>query len=152
VLNLLEELKQAFGLTYIFISHDLHVIRHVCDRVLVMYLGQVVELGPVDEVFASPRHPYTRALIRSVPSGDPEARMAQAPLSGDPPNPIDPPSGCRFHPRCPEAQDACAQQAPRFIVNREGHGAACLRWLPASVPSAPPSPRQGAERVEVAHG
>jgi len=132
VLNLLEDLKQDFGLTYLFISHDLHVVRYVSDRVLVMYLGQVVEVGPAEQVFDAPRHPYTRALLQSMPSSDPLRRTTEAPLSGDPPNPIDPPSGCRFHTRCAFAQAVCSQQMPKFVEPVPGHGVACLRWQPES--------------------
>src|SRR6266536_1131843 len=101
VLNLLADLKREFGLTYLFISHDLNVVRYISDRVLVMYLGEVVELGPVDKVWDEPAHPYTRALLAAMPSSDPDNRTETPPISGDPPNPIDPPSGCRFHTRCP---------------------------------------------------
>jgi peptide/nickel transport system ATP-binding protein len=132
VLNLLEDLKRDFGLTYLFISHDLHVVRYVSDRVLVMYLGQVVEVGPADQVFDAPRHPYTRALLQSMPSTDPLQRTTEAPLSGDPPNPIDPPPGCRFHTRCAYAQPVCGQQQPIFVQPAPGHGVACLRWQPES--------------------
>jgi len=132
VLNLLEDLKRDFGLTYLFISHDLHVVRYVSDRVLVMYLGQVVEVGPADQVFDAPRHPYTRALLQSMPSTDPLQRTTEAPLSGDPPNPIDPPPGCRFHTRCAFAQPVCGQQVPQFVEPAPGHGVACLRWQPES--------------------
>ncbi len=128
VLNLLLDLKQEFGLTYLFISHDLNVVRFISDRVLVMYLGQVVEVGPAEQVFASPRHPYTRALLRSMPSMDPAHRTEEAPLAGDPPNPINPPSGCRFHTRCQFAQAVCQQRAPVFADAAEGHGVACLRY------------------------
>ena len=138
VLNLLEDLKRDFGLTYLFISHDLHVVRYMSDRVLVMYLGQVVEIGTSAQVFDAPRHPYTRALLRSMPSGDPMQRTTEAPLSGDPPNPIDPPSGCRFHTRCAFAQAVCSQKMPAFAETAPGHGVACLRWQPGSgyVPTA----------------
>ncbi len=132
VLNLLEDLKRDFGLTYLFISHDLHVVRYMSDRVLVMYLGQVVEIGTAAQVFDAPRHPYTRALLRSMPSGDPLQRTTEAPLSGDPPNPIDPPSGCRFHTRCAFAQPVCAQKMPDFVSTAPDHGVACLRWQPGS--------------------
>jgi peptide/nickel transport system ATP-binding protein len=132
VLNLLEDLKRDFGLTYLFISHDLHVVRYVSDRVLVMYLGEVVEVGPAEQVFDAPRHPYTRALLQSMPSTNPLQRTTEAPLSGDPPNPIDPPSGCRFHTRCAFAQTVCSQQAPRFVEPTPEHGVACLRWQPES--------------------
>ena len=112
VLNLLQDLKEAFGLTYLFISHDLNVVRHMSDRVMVMYLGQVVEIGAAQALFESPRHPYTRALLSSIPSMDPDRRTEEPPLAGDPPNPIDPPPGCRFHTRCPRAEPVCAQREP----------------------------------------
>ncbi|WP_034298191.1 ABC transporter ATP-binding protein [Herbaspirillum sp. RV1423] len=128
VLNLLLDLKQEFGLTYLFISHDLNVVRFISDRVLVMYLGQVVEIGSSDQVFDRPKHPYTRALLQSMPSMDPLQRTTQAPLAGDPPNPIDPPSGCRFHTRCAFAQPVCNQRAPLFASDDSGHGVACLRY------------------------
>ncbi len=132
VLNLLQDLKEEFGLTYLFISHDLHVVRFVSDRVLVMYLGQVVELGEAEQVFTQPKHPYTRALLQSMPSMDPTRRTLVAPLSGDPPNPIDPPSGCRFHTRCAYAQAVCSQRVPLFAPDQTGHGVACLRYQPDS--------------------
>jgi peptide/nickel transport system ATP-binding protein len=112
VLNLLAELKEQFNLTFIFISHDLHVVKHISDRVLVMYLGQVVEIGPVDAVYAHPMHPYTMALLECRLSMDPDDRVESAPLAGDPPNPVNPPSGCRFHPRCPYAEEVCASTMP----------------------------------------
>jgi peptide/nickel transport system ATP-binding protein len=132
VLNLLDDLKQAFGLTYVFISHDLNVVRYVSDRVLVMYLGQVVEVGDADALFERPLHPYTQALLRSMPSTDPLQRTEEAPLAGDPPNPIDPPSGCRFHTRCAYAQPVCAARAPRFAEAEPGRSVACLRYEPDS--------------------
>ncbi|KKW69124.1 peptide ABC transporter ATPase [Lampropedia cohaerens] len=132
VLNLLQELKQEFNLTYVFISHDLNVVRYISDRVLVMYLGQVVEVGPAEQVFESPLHPYTQALLRSIPSTNPLERTREAPLSGDPPNPIDPPAGCRFHPRCALAQPVCAQVPPRFAQVAHGRQVACLRHEPQS--------------------
>src|ERR1700753_1599369 len=104
VLNLLVDLKREFGLTYLFISHDLNVVHYISDPVLVMYLGEVVELGPVDLVWDAPAHPYTRALLAAMPSSDPDHRTATPPVSGDPPNPIDPPAGGRFHTRCPFAR------------------------------------------------
>ena len=128
VLNLLLDLKQEFGLTYLFISHDLNVVRFISDRVLVMYLGQVVEIGSADQVFDQPKHPYTRALLQSMPSMDPLQRTEVAPLAGDPPNPINPPSGCRFHTRCAYVQAPCSQQAPVFASAASGHGVACLRY------------------------
>ncbi len=114
VLNLLTELRRERGLTYIFISHDLNVVRHISDRVMVMYLGEVVEIGPTSEIYATPRHPYSGALLAAMPSLDPDRRTLEAPLQGDPPNPIDPPSGCRFHTRCAQAFGRCSRrnQAP----------------------------------------
>lgn len=132
VLNLLLDLKDDFGLTYLFISHDLNVVRYISDRVMVMYLGEVVELGPVDQVFDAPRHPYTQALLRSMPSMEPGQRTESAPLSGDPPNPIDPPSGCRFHTRCAQARAVCAQQAPAMTRQDDGHAVRCLIHQPDS--------------------
>ncbi len=112
VLNLLSELKDQLNLTYIFISHDLHVVQYISDRVLVMYLGQVVEIGPVDKLYSNPKHPYTQALLACRLSMDPDERVDAAPLAGDPPNPVNPPSGCRFHTRCPYAEDICMAKAP----------------------------------------
>jgi len=126
VLNLLIDLRAELGLTYVFISHDLNVVRFVSDRVIVMYLGEVVESGPVDSVWADPRHPYSRALLAAMPSLDPDRRTREAPLSGDPPNPIDPPAGCRFHTRCPFAEPVCSARAPRLLpTGHGGHAAAC---------------------------
>mgnify|MGYP000096013938 FL=1 len=134
VLNLLMDLKQAMGLTYVFISHDLNVVRYMCDRVMVMYLGQVVEMGPSEAIFENPRHPYTQALLRSIPSMDPEHRTETPPLAGDPPNPINPPSGCRFHPRCAQARPECAQHLPLLRGDAEAHPVACLLY-PTSHPA-----------------
>ena len=134
VLNLLRALKRQLNLTYIFISHDLNVVRYISDRVLVMYLGRVVELGPVDRIFEAPQHPYTRALLDSRPSMDPERRIEEAPITGDPPNPIDPPSGCRFRTRCPFAEAVCEKTSPALtdVSGPETHVAACHMQDPAS--------------------
>lgn len=132
VLNLLMDLKAEFNLTYVFISHDLQVVRYLSDRVMVMYLGQVAELGPSEALFTDPLHPYTRALLSSMPALDPDHRTEQAPLAGDPPNPINPPSGCRFHPRCAMAAPACSQRAPQPVPARTRHAAACLVHEPGS--------------------
>jgi peptide/nickel transport system ATP-binding protein len=118
VLNLLAELKQKFNLTYLFISHDLNVVEYISDRVLVMYLGRVVETGPVEEIYARARHPYTRALLASKPTLDPDRRTTVLPISGDPPNPINPPSGCRFRTRCAFARDICAETPPPLAAAR----------------------------------
>jgi peptide/nickel transport system ATP-binding protein len=125
VLNLLLDLKEQFGLTYLFISHDLNVVEHVADRVLVMYLGKVAELGPVDDIFSRAGHPYTRALLASRPSMDPTRRRTQPPLVGDPPNPINPPSGCRFRTRCALAREICAERQPDLFEIGSGHQTAC---------------------------
>ena len=127
VLNLLRALKRQFNLTYLFISHDLNVVRYLSDRVLVMYLGRAVEIGPIDAVFERPLHPYTRALLASRPSMDPARRIEEPPISGDPPNPIDPPSGCRFHPRCPFAETPCEKTDPALGIweGPQSHVAAC---------------------------
>jgi peptide/nickel transport system ATP-binding protein len=127
VLNLLRYLKRHFNLTYIFISHDLNVVQYISDRVLVMYLGQVVEIGPSEAIYAAPKHPYTRALLDSRLAADPLDRVEVAPLTGDPPNPINPPSGCRFRNRCPFAEEMCATRAPQLgeWADRTSHLAAC---------------------------
>jgi peptide/nickel transport system ATP-binding protein len=135
VLNLLRELKARFSLTYIFISHDLNVVEYISDRVLVMYLGKIVEIGPVEEIYANPRHPYTRALLASKPTLDPDRRTTEQPLTGDPPNPINPPSGCRFRTRCGFAEARCAESVPPLepaLDGALGHFTAChLPWAQA---------------------
>ena len=132
VLNLLLDLKDAFNLTYVFISHDLNVVRFISDRVMVMYLGEVVEIGPADALFDNPAHPYTQALLSSIPAMDPEHRTEKAAIAGDPPNPINPPSGCRFHTRCPVAQPVCSQRAPALGKLHSAHPVACLMYEPDS--------------------
>ena len=114
VLNLLQDLKADLGLTYVFISHDLNVVRYMSDRVMVMYLGRVAEIGPVEAIYGNPRHPYTKALLSAMPSMDPDNRTQEAPLAGDPPNPINPPAGCRFHTRCPFAEAVCQNKVPEL--------------------------------------
>jgi peptide/nickel transport system ATP-binding protein len=140
VLNLLVDLKRDLALTYVFISHDLNVVQYMSDRVLVMYLGKVVEYGPVESIYANPRHPYTRALLGAMPSMDPDRRGEQATLTGDPPNPINPPPGCRFHTRCPHAEACCAAAEPRLAADASvsGHYAACHMLVPGSGHSAAP--------------
>ncbi len=127
VLNLLRQLKRTLNLTYLFISHDLNVVRYISDRVLVMYLGQVVELGPAVEVFRRAQHPYTQALLGSRLSMDAERRITAPPIVGDPPSPINPPSGCRFHTRCPHVEPVCQSRAPLLgqWEDRSSHVAAC---------------------------
>ena len=131
VLQLLAQLKRQLGLTYVFISHDLAVVQHVSDRVLVMYLGCVAEGGPADQVFARPLHPYTRALLASRLSMDPDDRVGAAPITGDPPSPANPPSGCRFRTRCPHAEPVCAAVVPAPPAT-VGHDAACHMLRPGS--------------------
>ncbi len=134
VLNLLVDLKSGLNLTYIFISHDLNVVKYISDRVLIMYLGKVVEIGPVGTIYRSPRHPYARALLSAMPSMTPGQRTTEPPLSGDPPNPINPPSGCRFHTRCAYAEPVCQAREPAlFAVDAaEDHRVACHIHIPDS--------------------
>ncbi|GGH18599.1 dipeptide/oligopeptide/nickel ABC transporter ATP-binding protein [Alsobacter metallidurans] len=144
VLNLLQDLKDEFGLTYVFISHDLNVVKFIVDRVMVMYLGKVAEIGEGPAVFGAPRHPYTAALLASMPKMDPDARSAEAPLTGDPPNPINPPSGCRFHTRCALAEPVCSVQEPPLAAMEGLQEAACLMALPGSGHSRAPAPVEAA--------
>ena len=134
VLNLLRALKRQFNLTYVFISHDLNVVQYISDRVLVMYLGRVVEIGPIEAIFERPLHPYTRALLASRPSMNPAQRIEEPPITGDPPNPIDPPSGCRFHTRCPFSERVCETTDPALGSPRvpQSHVAACHMREPLS--------------------
>jgi peptide/nickel transport system ATP-binding protein len=127
VLNLLKELQRDFGLTYLFISHDLSVVEHISDRVAVMYLGRMVELAPSNELYAAPRHPYTEALLSAVPSIDPDRTSRRIILTGDVPNPASPPIGCVFHPRCRYATDICTTQVPEWRIIGNDHWVACHR-------------------------
>ena len=142
VLNLLLDLKAEFGLTYVFISHDLNVVRYMSDRVMVMYLGKIAEAGPAESVFGDTRHPYTRALFSAMPSMDPDRRTQQPPLIGDPPNPIDPPPGCRFKGRCAHAEDICGRGDITLTSAGAGAGAehrvACLMTQPGCGHSSAP--------------
>jgi len=148
VLNLLRQLKQTLNLTYVFISHDLNVVRCVSDRMLVMYLGQVVEIGPTDTIYRKPKHPYTEALLESRLTTDPRNRVEIAPLAGDPPNPADPPSGCRFRTRCVFAEEICAARRPALGESNShaAHLVACHMADPRSGHSrtAPSSQRAAA--------
>ncbi|HEY0389126.1 MAG TPA: dipeptide ABC transporter ATP-binding protein [Gaiellales bacterium] len=127
VINLLDDLQDDLGLTYVFIAHDLAVVRHVSDRIAVMYLGKLVELSPAEELYARPVHPYTEALLSAVPVPDPRAAAARERivLTGDVPSPVSPPSGCRFHPRCRYATEICARVEPPLTLHGDGHLAAC---------------------------
>ncbi len=125
ILNLLKDLQEKLGLTYIFISHDLSVIEHICDRIAVMYLGKIVEVAGRDELFSNPRHPYTQALIGSIPRVGQGKKNMKKSLQGEVPSPINPPSGCAFHPRCPYKMDVCSQQTP-LLEGTESHQKACF--------------------------
>jgi peptide/nickel transport system ATP-binding protein len=125
VLNLLKSLQRQFNLTFLFISHDLGVVRHISDRVMVMYLGKVVEIADKKSIFEQPQHPYTRALLSAIPVPNPVQKRERIILTGDVPSPIDPPSGCRFHTRCPFAIDICKSQAPELKISAQNHQVAC---------------------------
>jgi len=131
IVNLLEDLRGQFGLTYLFIAHDLSVVRHLCQRVAVMYLGRIVELADCDELFDNPLHPYTRALLAAVPVPDPtvEAGRTFRPVRGEVPSAINPPSGCVFHPRCPIVVASCNQARPELREVQPGHWVACTEVL-----------------------
>lgn len=125
ILNLLMDLQKEFGLTYLFVAHDLSVVEHVSDRVAVMYLGRLVEVAPTADLFYQPRHPYTEALMSAIPALDPDEVMQPIILKGEIPSPANPPTGCPFHPRCPYVQDICKQEMPALKEYQPGHFAAC---------------------------
>ena len=125
VLNLMKELQKQLGLTYIFISHDLSVVKHICDRVAAMYLGEIVEIASTEKLFSNPLHPYTQALISAIPIPDPTAKKERIILKGDPSTPIDPPPGCRFHERCQYADERCKTQKPPMQEIEPDHFVAC---------------------------
>ena len=127
IVNLLEDLQDEFELTYLFVAHDLSVVRHVSDRIAVMYLGKIMELSPSEELYAKPIHPYTAALLSAIPVPDPREnrRRERIVVGGEPPSPVDPPSGCVFHTRCPRARDLCKTEVPRLSEYANGHVAAC---------------------------
>ena len=134
VLNLLLQLQEDFGLTYLFVAHDLSVVKHISDRIAVMYVGRIVEIAPSDALFASPRHPYTSALLSAVPVADPRIRSAHVPLQGDVPSPANPPSGCHFHPRCAFAVERCRVETPELTVLSPMHQVRCHRHAELDLP------------------
>jgi oligopeptide transport system ATP-binding protein len=138
IINLLEDLQDEFKLTYVFVAHDLGVIRHVSDRIAVMYLGKIVEIGPAEEVYANPIHPYTLTLLSALPIPDPRANAARNPIvpEGDVPSPANPPAACRFHTRCPYATEICSQEEPPLVDYGNGHWAACHHPLHREHPEA----------------
>ncbi len=144
VINLLEDLKAEFDLTLILIAHDLAVIRHMSDRVAVMYLGEVVELAPNDALYDRPLHPYTQALMRAIPIPSPRSRSMKATLAGDVPSPLAPPSGCRFHPRCPHASSICGSKKPELAETGTGRSVACHHW--EKIAETPPDSAREPER------
>ncbi|PIE55207.1 MAG: peptide ABC transporter substrate-binding protein [Dethiosulfovibrio peptidovorans] len=128
VLNELRDLQQELGLTYLFITHDLSVVKHISDRIAIMYLGKIVEITSKHSMFSNPLHPYTRALMSAIPLPDPTVKVTRVPLEGDIPSPINPPSGCRFHTRCPNAMDRCAQEEPLLAEMETDHQVACFLY------------------------
>ncbi len=125
IINLLQDLQEQLKLTYLFIAHDLRVVEHISNRVAIMYLGKIVEIASRDEIYANPRHPYTRALLSAIPSVTPSAKSERIKLPGEVPSPVNPPSGCSFHPRCPYAKDICRTMEPPLEKGHGGHGVAC---------------------------
>ena len=125
IINLLQDLQERLRLTYLFVAHDLRVVEHISRRVAIMYLGKIVELGAREEIYSNPRHPYTRAILSAIPSIDPAGRPERIKLPGEMPSPVNPPSGCAFHPRCPYAKDECRSVEPALITGRGGHAVAC---------------------------
>ena len=165
VVNLLDDLQDELSLSYVFVAHDLSVVRHVSNRIAVMYLGKIVESSPAEELYVKPIHPYTAALLDAVPVPDPRENRARARhvVGGEPPNPVDPPSGCRFRTRCPRATELCARVEPPLTAYAGGHLAACHHPLnvsgdeiaaatrsplsPASAGAEPPEPQEAPPRA-----
>ena len=125
ILNLMNDLQQEFNLSYLFIAHDLAVVKHISDRIAIMYLGRIVESGEGQEIYKNPLHPYTRSLMSAIPVPDPHRKIKRQIISGDVPSPINPPSGCTFHPRCPEVIDECKYKVPSLATITQGHKASC---------------------------
>jgi len=136
-LNLLQELQADFHLTYLFISHDLSVVEHICDRVAVMYVGKIVEMAETEELYLNPLHPYTEALMSAVPKSDPDLKSERLVLEGDVPDPGNPPPGCHFHPRCRYAIDRCTTERPNLEAVTPGHFASCHRARELSLRGVP---------------
>ncbi|MNL38417.1 Oligopeptide transport ATP-binding protein OppF [compost metagenome] len=137
IINLFQDLQQELGLSFLLIAHDLAVVRHVSHRIAIMYAGQVVETGSRDDIYERPLHPYTRGLLAAVPEPERGAsrRQAFAAAAGEPPSPMSPPSGCRYHPRCPQAEDRCRMAAPPLEARAPGHAVAC--WFAGGIPATP---------------
>jgi len=125
ILNLMKDLQKQFNLTFLYVSHDLRTVRHFCDRAAVMYLGQIVELANVMELYNNPLHPYSKALISAIPVPDPEKKIQRIILSGGVPSPVNPPAGCRFHPRCPYGREGCEKKEPKYVEAKPGHYVSC---------------------------
>jgi len=136
ILNLLQELQQKLGITYLYISHDLSTVRHICHRVAVMYLGKIVEIAETDELFENPLHPYTVALLSAIPVPDPKKKTHRIILPGEVPSPVNPPPACRFHPRCPRRIDICSRVEPPLLEARPGHWLACHNPWPSKSPAS----------------
>jgi oligopeptide/dipeptide ABC transporter ATP-binding protein len=143
IINLLAQLQERLGLALLFVAHDLAVVEQIADRIAVLYLGKVVELAPARQLFQQPLHPYTVSLLSAVPVPEPGRRRQRILLAGDPPSPLHPPSGCRFHPRCPIARPRCAAEPPPLVQSTPGHAVACF-YAGELAPSGPPSPQRGA--------